>query len=125
MNISTVVLVFIGGGLGSLLRYFISLAVRPLASSIPYATLIANLLGCFIIGVFLGFLPIKPIPVNNTYFLFAVGFCGGLTTFSTFTLENMRFLEQGQLAHFLFYTLISFALGLGLMYLGMLLHRLF
>jgi CrcB protein len=124
MKLSTLLLVFLGGGLGSALRYFISVFIRPIGAGYPYATLIANLVGCFILGLIVGFLSGKS-SVNNVYFLFAVGFCGGLTTFSSFSLENMRFLESGQFFSFLFYTLLSFALGLGFLYVGMWVNRLF
>jgi fluoride exporter len=123
MKITSLLLVFVGGGLGSLLRYIIGIALKPINSQIPYATLLANVIGCTLLGVFMGFIASKSTVPGAQHLFFAVGFCGGLTTFSTFTLENMRFLEQGNLLAFLFYAVGSFALGLCFLYLGMLLHR--
>jgi len=125
MKLSAIVLVFVGGGLGSMLRYIISIATRPITVSFPYATLIANLIGCFVLGALIGFMGAKTATFSNTYLLFAVGFCGGLTTFSSLTLENMRFIEQGQLFNLVLYTIFSFAFSLIFLYLGMLLHRIF
>ena len=123
MKVTSLLLVFVGGGLGSLLRYIIGVVLKPMNTQIPYATLLANVIGCTLLGVFMGFIASKSSVPGTQHLFFAVGFCGGLTTFSTFTLENMRFLEQGNLLTFLFYAVGSFALGLCFLYLGMLLHR--
>ena len=125
MNVIYFLLVFIGGGLGSLLRYAIGLIIRPMSQQFPYATLIANAIGCLLLGLILGFLSTRSSVSNTQNILLAVGFCGGLTTFSTFTLENMRFIEQGQLSNFFIYTIGSFIMGIVCIYLGMLLHRQF
>jgi len=83
-----VLLVFLGGGLGSVSRYLI-FRFSPLISSFPYTgTLIANVLGCFILGTITGAL--YQTSGKTWMLLVAVGFCGGLTTFSTFTLELMK-----------------------------------
>ena len=125
MNVIYFLLVFIGGGLGSLLRYAIGLIIRPMSQQFPYATLIANAIGCLLLGLILGFLSTRSSVSNTQNILLAVSFCGGLTTFSTFTLENMRFIEQGQLSNFFIYTIGSFIMGIVCIYLGMLLHRQF
>ena len=118
-------LVFIGGGLGSLFRYTIGLVLKPISPQLPFATLIANAIGCLLLGLLLGFLSARSSVSNTQHMLLAVGFCGGLTTFSTFTLENMRFIEQGQLFNFFIYSIGTFILGLACIYAGMILHKQF
>ena len=125
MNGISFLLVFIGGGLGSLFRYTIGLVLKPISPQLPFATLIANAIGCLLLGLLLGFLSTRSSVSNTQYMLLAVGFCGGLTTFSTFTLENMRFIEQGQLFNFFIYSIGTFILGLACIYAGMILHKQF
>ena len=125
MNGISFLLVFIGGGLGSLFRYPIGLVLKPISPQLPFATLIANAIGCLLLGLLLGFLSTRSSVSNTQHMLLAVGFCGGLTTFSTFTLENMRFIEQGQLFNFFIYSIGTFVLGLACIYAGMILHKQF
>ncbi len=95
MNMIGAIAVFVGGGLGSLLRYGISHFVKGFSSSIlPYATLSSNLLSTAILGFVIYKLPPT---VNQTLYLFlAIGFCGGFSTFSTFSLETFQLLKNGQ-----------------------------
>ena len=125
MNVISLLLVFIGGGLGSLFRYTIGLIIKPISPQLPFATLIANAIGCLLLGLMLGFLSTRSSVSNTQHMLLAVGFCGGLTTFSTFTLENMRFIEQGQLFNFFIYSISTFILGMACIYAGMILHKQF
>ena len=125
MNGISFLLVFIGGGLGSLFRYTIGLVLKTISPQLPFATLIANAIGCLLLGLLLGFLSTRSSVSNTQHMLLAVGFCGGLTTFSTFTLENMRFIEQGQLFNFFIYSIGTFILGMACIYAGMLLHKQF
>ena len=104
-------LVFVGGGFGSVLRYLIGNYLNTTHSSIPYGTFLANVLGSLFIGVILG-LSLK----NNTFsqsqtLLLATGFCGGFTTFSTFAYENHLFLKSGDFTSFAIYTIASFVIG--------------
>lgn len=80
--------VFLGGGLGSVLRYGISLAMPRQVGAFPWATLLTNLLACVLLSV-LWTLAMQASPWMNTRnkLLFATGFCGGFSTFSTFTAE--------------------------------------
>ena len=125
MNAISFLLVFIGGGLGSLLRYSIGLVIKTMSLQFPYATLIANAVGCLLLGLIIGFLSSRSSLTNTQNLLLIVGFCGGLTTFSTFTLENMRFIEQGQLFNFFIYCIGTFVLGMVCIYVGMILHKQF
>ncbi|AOW20397.1 fluoride efflux transporter CrcB [Urechidicola croceus] len=117
------ILVFIGGGFGSVARYFIGKILNNSTSGIPYGTLVANVLGSLFIGIILG-LAIK----NNTFsqnqtLLLATGFCGGFTTFSTFAYENVGLLKSGDFLNFFIYTIVTFVIGLGAVFSGLYLTK--
>lgn len=110
--------VFVGGGIGSSLRYLVSLLwkqfiCQPWVSNpilFPWPTLVANVLGCFLIGLFYAHASswhLKP----DTTLLLTTGLCGGLTTFSTFSWESISLLRSGQTTLFLIYIILSLLLG--------------
>jgi CrcB protein len=84
-------LVFIGGGLGSLLRFWISSWMG--SHAFPWATWIANAAAAVVLGTVVGFGLKESQP--SCWLLIAVGFCGGLSTFSTFSLETLNMMRQG------------------------------
>jgi CrcB protein len=87
-----VLLVLVGGGLGSVSRYGITLlAGRLFGSSFPVGTLCVNLVGCFLIGVAFALGAQRNILSPSARLLVMTGFLGGLTTFSTYALESMNF----------------------------------
>src|SRR6056297_3270643 len=90
--------VFIGGGIGSACRFGLSKIVLSLTDSqFPWGTLGANLLACFVLGITL-LIGGKDIARNSSWFAFIViGFCGGFSTFSTFSLETLRLIREGML----------------------------
>jgi CrcB protein len=111
--------VFLGGGLGSVLRYIIGKFLNNLETGIPYGTFVANILGCFLIGLILGLASkTNALTQNQTLFL-ATGFCGGFTTFSSFIYENQLFLKSGDFISFALYTVGSFVLGFFLVFAGL------
>ena len=117
------ILIFIGGGLGSVFRFLISKYLEISKGSFPWATLIANFIGCFLIGLLLGW-GLKNQNFRSDIFLFtAIGFCGGLTTFSTFSMENMLFLKSGDYFSFIAYSLLSLIGGILFVGLGHLLFK--
>jgi len=118
MSIQSLVLVFVGGGLGSMGRFGISKLLAKISIDFPWATLCANAIGCFIIGILMGSFQESEILSEQHKLLLVTGFCGGLTTFSTFTHENYAFIKGGQLIHFFGYSLLSFGLCLGFVLLG-------
>ena len=118
-------LVFLGGGLGSSLRYIVGNYLNSTSNGIPYGTFLANILGSFLIGIILGWAARSEALSQNTVLFLATGFCGGFTTFSTFAYENHVFLKSGDFFSFAFYTLGSFIVGFAAVFLGMWLVKAF
>jgi len=87
--------VFLGGGLGSVARFGIAKALNYYNLDFPLATLIANILACIILGFLTGYAGKHDIHHALRY-TFMIGFCGGFSTFSTFSGETFKLLEQGQ-----------------------------
>ncbi|MGV3764394.1 fluoride efflux transporter CrcB [Parapedobacter sp.] len=118
--IKQLLLVGIGGGIGSMLRFFVSTVIGKLSPGVfPLATLLVNLSGCFLIGIFAGIFTQPPYSDNSIRFLLISGFCGGYTTFSTFASENMVLIENQQIFMAIGYTLLSVVLGVALVWAGM------
>lgn len=112
-------LVFIGGGFGSALRFLLGKYLNSSATGIPYGTFAANILGSLLIGIILG-MAAKNETISQQYtLLLATGFCGGFTTFSTFAYENHIFLKSGDFITFFLYTIASFIVGFSAVFLGM------
>lgn len=115
--------VFLGGGIGSMFRYGITKITSAPHNVFPYPTLVANIIGSFLMGLIIGHaLKQGTFSSSQTLFL-ATGFCGGLTTFSTFSLEGLELLKSGSLGLFILYTLISITLGVLAVGLGIYLSR--
>lgn len=116
--------VFIGGGLGSIFRFAISKLISVTKDGFPWPTIFANLIGCFLIGLLLGWAIKNNGERSELYFLFIVGFCGGLTTFSTFSNEGLLFLKSADYSNFLIYILSSVIGGITLVGIGYYFFRL-
>lgn len=104
-------LVFIGGGFGSALRFLVGKWLNNPESGIPLGTFAANILGSLFIGIILGYAAKNDAISQNHTLLLATGFCGGFTTFSTFAYENHILLKSGDFTTFAFYTVASFVVG--------------
>lgn len=99
--------VFIGGGIGSILRYAISKWIPVQAGSFPTATFLANVCACLLLGLAWSYVS-KHTDLNpHLKLLVLVGVCGGFSTFSTFSIETLRLLEGGKPFLALTYVLIS------------------
>ena len=115
-----------GGGLGTLCRYTASgWAVNRFGANFPYGTLLVNMAGCFIIGVFMTLVTERL--VLNPYWRLAVsvGFLGGLTTFSTFSYETWGLLLDGDLYYASCNIILNLLVGLVATWLGILLVKAF
>jgi CrcB protein len=117
------VIIGIGGGLGSIVRYLLSGWAQRFSNTFPAGTLAVNLLGCFLIG-FLGILLIGTTLVRDEYRLaLIVGLLGGFTTFSAFGWETMALVTDGELFYAALNIAASVGCGLGCVWLGMLVGR--
>lgn len=120
------ILIFVGGGIGSLCRYLVSRSINSsVVSGFPYGTFLVNITGCFLIGFFVFYFTDARFGVTSLQWrLFLVtGICGGYTTFSAFSYENVQLFESNQVFTFLAYTFGSVVLGLLATFGGVLIAR--
>jgi len=117
-------LVFFGGGIGSVSRYLLSKWVNNFDTNLPYGTMLSNVLGSLLIGLILGYLAKTPHLSQSQSLLLATGFCGGFTTFSTFAYENHIFFKNGDYLHFFAYTISSLLLGFTAVFFGLYVSKL-
>ena len=104
-------LVFLGGGLGSGLRYLVTITMNQYSKVLPFGTFTVNMLGCLLIGLILGYAQRENTLTSNQTLLLATGFCGGFTTFSAFANENLELIKNGELFNFSIYTISSILVG--------------
>ena len=117
MNI--IILVAFGGALGSVIRYFTEILCRRFSfSSIPIGTITVNIIGSFLIGYTMQYLLSRNIATEEYRRFIMTGFLGGLTTFSSFSLEILEMLQDGKLFIAVSYVLLSISLGLLGVWLG-------
>jgi CrcB protein len=117
-------IVFIGGGLGSVMRFLIGKLLPYSGKGFPWNTFCVNLLGCLLIGLMSGYFLRNSTENEFSLVLFSIiGFCGGFTTFSSFANENLSFIRSGDFTIFLIYSLLSFTSGILMVYFGILIDK--
>lgn len=118
--IKNILLVGLGGGLGSIARYLCQRwMLMVYHHSFPFGTFAVNITGCFLIGIFWG-ISFRSFATNESWKLFLMtGICGGFTTFSAFTLEGIGLIKEQKPGLFLLYIGGSVVAGLLATYIGM------
>jgi CrcB protein len=122
--LKTILYIAIGGALGSVLRFLTTVLVSKFCPEnsgfqFPIATFIANVIGCFLIGLFLGILAKNELTDSNLKWFLVTGFCGGFTTFSTFGMENFNLLQNNNTLLAFSYIASSIILGLFAVWFGL------
>ncbi len=120
----TLLLVALGGSIGSILRFLFSVLIQKYYTAVfPLATFLTNIIGCLLIGVFMGYLEKNQLMNTNLKWLLLTGFCGGFTTFSAFGYENIHLLKTGNISLAFLYIGGSIILGLCSVWLGLIMVK--
>lgn len=119
-----ILLVGFGGFIGSIARYLVAvLFAGQFTSSFPLATFVVNIAGCFLIGVLFALSDRGNILSPDWRIFLTTGFCGGFTTFSTFSYESIRLIQDGEFFYLALNVILSILVGFAATYLGILLVR--
>ena len=114
-----IILIGLGGFIGTILRYGIGKIFEKNLNFFPYGTFLINIIGCFILGLLISLLAKENDLFSNKLYLFiGIGFCGGETTFSTFSMESLNLIYDGKFFLMLLYIISSIGFGLLFCYFG-------
>ena len=119
----SVLIVFLGGGLGSVFRYLINLLIKNPEGQFPINTFLVNMIGSFLIGIVFGYFNENNYLNNNIILFLVIGFCGGLTTFSSFTYDSYELISIGKIFFLIIYNFLSILIGVALVYFGLWLSK--
>ena len=123
-SIKIVLIIFAGSGLGGVARYAAQLwVVRMHPFTFPLGTFLVNTIGCFLIGLFYAFSEKGNLLTPEWRLALTTGFCGGFTTFSSFSLDAISMFERGELWPALLYIATSVVVGIAALYGGLLIVR--
>lgn len=123
--LKSILLVGLGSCAGGILRYLLSLAVHPARTGFPLATFLTNITGCLIIGILFGVFSRNSSESSSLCLLLTTGFCGGFTTFSTFSNDALTLLQNGNTGTFAMYVAGSLLFGILATFGGYAVVRLF
>ena len=113
-------MVFFGGGLGSVIRYSLGKWINSLhTQDFPWGTLVVNVAACFAVGIIIGMADHKQIISPSARLFWVVGFCGGFSTFSTFSQETLYLLQSGFTTSMIFYITVSLLVCIGVTFGGL------
>lgn len=122
--VKNIIFIALGGGIGSVLRYLCNILINKTYPNKTYlATLFVNLVGCFIIGLLIGYFQKNQTESEAFKLLLITGFCGGFTTFSTFGLENFNLIQSQNYILTLLYILLSIIIGIAFVGIGIYLTK--
>ena len=122
--LKTILYIAFGGAIGSVLRFLTSIFVAKFwQNHFPLATFLTNIVGCFLIGIFIGYLDKNNLTDSNLKWFLITGFCGGFTTFSTFGLENFNLFQSNNSFLAFAYIASSIIAGLFAVWLGLFLSK--
>ena len=124
MQRDVVAVIAVGGALGAPARYEVSQLIHVAPDTFPWATLVTNLSGAFVLGLFLTFVLERLAPMRYLRAFFAIGFLGAFTTFSTMAVETVTLAKDGDAVLGVAYLIVSIAAGLAVTYFGIVLARL-
>lgn len=119
----TILYIALGGAFGSVLRYLTSQFLGKLNVNFPFGTFVANVIGCLLIGLFFGYFEKQTNASQELKFFLITGICGGFTTFSTFSNENIQLMQNNQLGVAFLYTSLSIVLGFGMTFFGLIIAK--
>jgi CrcB protein len=117
-------IVFLGGGVGAAMRHGINIAIaRVLGTAFPYATLLINISGSFIMGLIVAYLAFKGDASQHWRLFLTTGILGGYTTFSAFSLDAALLYERGEIGMAALYVVASVAISIAGLFAGLALVR--
>lgn len=113
------IFVMIGGAFGALMRYGVSRLLAGITlASMPLATFVANIVGCFLLGAISTYGASHTSIPKSLIMMLTTGMCGAFTTFSTFSAETVKLMEGGQMLSALLYVTASIVIGFSMFWLG-------